>query len=438
MPVSITGNPILDFAVIQSLSILYLSEAVLPMVKWQASEDALVRELSRPPVAALYEKAAGRRLRMLPDAGKPCPKTTGLCIQVLSRLIEILPNYITEEQSFLAKPSYLREWKSTARLQLQFCLEYIAENPCSVEEISAVLEGGAYLLKADIPEEDGLDFTAEANCLYDKIAENMDGNAVSTMDLAHAAMAVSAWHTRNGSRDRDTFLTSTVLEILNRRSRSGLFHYGPDGYASAPMGQQFFVLNALLRSYPFVMLDTVLEEVFHLFSSLYNVAYKEAFDLFTFKRKNISYTAFDIGAVLSCLDNISRYASDTMEQKDTIDNIRETFLDFIIRSYHQAHDKDIRKLLRWICLSQEGIARMEDKPDIHTIFPKRVQLRYPGPVADWSRKGIVSQADTLFLCSSLLSILEDTVQDTETPAMELDLPALETLRLLFELFHPKF
>ena len=431
MPVSITRNSILDFALIQSMSVLHLSEAVLPMVKWQSSEDALIRELSRPPAAALYEKAAGSRLRSLPDADGPSVKTTGLSIEILSRLADILPNYITKEPTFLAKPSTFREWKSIAGLQLQFCLETLAEHPFSVEESSAVLKGGACLLRGGIPEEGSLNCSADLARLYEQITENTDTGTVRTTDLAWAAAAVTAWHSRNGSRERDAFLTSAVLELLNRRGRSGLFHYGPDGYASVPMGRQFFLLDTLLRSYPFVKLEPVLEESFNLFSNLYDIAYQEAFDLFTFKRKNISYTAFDIGAVLSCLDQISRYSSDDTEQKETIDRIRETFLDFMIRSYFQAHHKEIRKLFRWICLTQEGGASQGIKPEIRTIFPKRIQIRYPGPVVDWSRKGIISQADTLFLCGSLLNILED---EPETPSRKLNLPVLETLGMLFDLF----
>ncbi len=435
MSQSITGNPILDFTLVQSLSILYLSEATLPMVKWQTSGDPLIRGLPCPPVVALYEKAAGRKLRMLPHTGRPSMRATGYSIQVLSRLSEILPGFVTERQSFLAKPSYRQEWKTTAGLQLQFCLEYIAETPCSIEEISTVLEGGATFLQTSPAQKKASDFDPEICRLCDKITGDTDIPSIRTMDLAHAALAVSAWDTQNGRQGRDSFLTNVALEILSRRSRSGLFHYGPDGPASAPMGQQFYILNALLRSYPFVNLETVLEEIFHLFSNLYNIAWQEAFDLFTFKKKDISYTAFEIGSVLSCLEEISRYSGET-EQKTTIDRIRNTFLDHMIQSYDQDHEKEIRKLLRWIYLSREGRVSMKERPVVLTLFPKRLQLHYPGPVPDWSRKNIINQEELLFLCHSLLSIPETSAQEKAASSMKLDLPALETLRSLMELFRP--
>ena len=435
MSQSITGNPILDFTLVQSLSLLYLSEATLPMVKWQTSEDPLVRGLPCSPVVALYEKAAGRKLRMLPHTGRPSMRATGYSIQVLSRLSEILPEFVTESQSFLAKPSYRQEWRTTAGLQLQFCLEYIAETPCSIDEISTVLEGGSAFLQASSTQKNASDPGQEVHRLYEKITGDTDISSLRTMDLAHAAQAVSAWDIRNGRQERDSFLTAASLEILSRRSRSGLFHYGPDGPASAPMGQQFYILNALLRSYPLVNLETVLEETFHLFSNLYNIAYQQALDLFTFKKKAISYTAFEIGSALSCLEEISRYSGET-EQKKAIDRTRNGFLDQMIQSYDQVHEKEIRKLLRWIYLSREGRVSMKEKPVVLTLFPKRLQLHYPGLVPDWSRKNIISQAEVLFLCHSLLSIPETSVQEKADSGMKLDLPALETLRSLMELFQP--
>lgn len=438
MSSAITGNPILDFAAIQALSIFYLSEAVLPMVKWQDSDDTFVRKMTRPPAAALYEKAAGSSLRMLPRTDKPSLKATGLSIQVLSRFADILPKYGSVEHPFFTRQSLAREWMAVAELQLQFCLETIRDNVCTVEELSSVLEGGIYFMQAGLSDEEQ-SFSAELNSLLGKITEDTEIHAVSTMDLACAVRAVSAWHTADSSRMRDDFLTSAVLEILNRRSRSGLFHYGPDGYASAPMGQQFFILDTLLLSYPFVLLDTVLEEAFSLFSSLYNIAYKEAFDLFSFKRRNIYYTPFDTGAVLSCLDNISRYSPDTMEQRKTIEQIKDSYINFLIQSYQQAHEKDIHRLLRWAYLVQEGKARMDGKPDIGTIFPKRVQFTYPGPIVKWNRKGIVSQEGILFLCTSLLNLLNDEADSggADTPAIPMDLPALEAFRMLFDLFSSK-
>jgi len=435
MTVAITGNSILDFAVVQSLSIIYLSEAVLPMVKWQTSEDVRIKEMSGPPAAALYDKAVCSTLKTLPGTDKPCLKTTGLSIQTLSHLADTLPNYISLEQCFLANPVYPQDWKTMAGLQLEYCLEYMADNPCTIAETSAVLEGGCAMLKAG--HQDTMtetDFTEALNNLAQKMTSEFDIGLAATIDIACVIRAVSSWLTLQGNTERDSFLTAAGLEILNRKSKSGLLDYGPHGYASVSMGQQFFILDALLRSYPNIMLDTVLEEVFKLFSSLYNIAYKQAFNLLSFKRKYISYTAFDTSAVLSCLANISRYSSDSSEQKETINHVMDTFLDFITTSYMVTHNREIGRLLKWIFLSQEGKARTEKKPIIGTVFPKRVQFRFPGPSIDWSRKGIISQADTLYLCSTLLSLLDETSSQEDNISLDLDLPALEALKMLFELF----
>jgi hypothetical protein len=88
---------------------------------------------------------------------------------------------------------------------------------------------------------------------------------------------------------------------------------------------------------------------------------------------------------------------------------------------------------------QEGKARMDGKPDIGTIFPKRVQFTYPGPIVKWNRKGIVSQEGILFLCTSLLNLLNDEADNegTDTPVIPMDLPSLEAFRMLFDLFSSK-
>ena len=54
---TITGNPILDFTVIQTMSVFYLSEAALHLLKWQDSESRYAGRLFQPPAAAWYAKA---------------------------------------------------------------------------------------------------------------------------------------------------------------------------------------------------------------------------------------------------------------------------------------------------------------------------------------------------------------------------------------------
>ena len=83
---------------------------------------------------------------------------------------------------------------------------------------------------------------------------------------------------------------------------------------------------------------------------------------------------------------------------------------------------------------------MDEKPDIRTIFPKRVQFTYPGPIVKWDRKGIVSQDGILFLCTCLLNLIDDEANTgtVEAPSMPMNLPALEAFQMLFDLFSSKF
>ena len=197
---------------------------------------------------------------------------------------------------------------------------------------------------------------------------------VSTMELAEVIRGVSVWLKYNNIKQSD-FLAYLALEVLNRKSKSGLFHCSPEGNASAPSGQQFFILDALLQSYPFVQLDHILEEVFNLFSNLYRIAYKDTIDLFSFKRRNISYTAFDIGALLTCLNRLAEYSSGESNQRDIINNIIDSFLEMLIQSYKKFHEKEIRKLLRWV-LSHQGLIK-ERISQNNDCFPKPIHLTYP-------------------------------------------------------------
>lgn len=431
-----TNHPILDFVITQVLSIIYLSEASIPMVKWQSSENIDLRDMTLPPAAALCGKAIHtyHGVKMATAAIEPCLKTTGYSIQVLSQLNTILSSLYKGK----VEQGFINELKGIALLQLQYCLEYIKDNPATLDEITAVLDGSVQLFRCQDEKflESEPELAVEINTLYSKMASMFDIATASTMDLACVVKTISNRNILYDYSDRDDFLTPIVLEILNRRSRTGLFYNEPDSYASAPMGQQFFILNTLLLSYPFVMLDSVLEEVFTLFTSMYNIAYKEAFKLFTFQRRTVKYTGFDIGAIIASLDNISKYSIDTPHQGEMINNLKDSFLDFILYSYHQHNEKDICRLLRWYNLAHNSNARdLVKKFHTDTVFPKRIYLIYPGPMVDWSRRGIINQADPLFLCASLLSTMgvEEPLRN-EPSDIEMDMPTIETIKMLFDLF----
>jgi hypothetical protein len=431
MALTITGNSILDMASLQALSILYLSEATLPLVKWKESDDPLIADLVTPPPSAWYEKATGSKLKLTADAIKPSMIATGYSIQTLTRLADILPKYNVD--SFLSNPSLHRKWRIIAALQLEYCFEYLEDNSQSVSDNAAVLEGGIWFLKTNSFQEGFKYYQANLDKIYHNITDRLDPNHISTMGLASAIRGVTVWYKYYNGYDRDDMLSALVLEVLNRRSQSGLFHYGPYGRASVPIGQQFFILDALLQAYSYVRLDNVLERIFDIFSTLYNIAYKEALNIFTFKQKNISYTAFEVAALLSCLDKIAVYSYDNSEQKNMINQIIDTFLDFLTQSYIEFHEGGVRKLLKWIYLSHECKAVNKDKPDIRTLFPKRVHLRYPGPEISWDRKAIINQADIFFLCSSLLNFLDE--KSLEHTNNNFELPVLNTLGILYDLLN---
>lgn len=432
MAFTMTGNYILDFAIIQAMSIFYLSEASLPLMKWRDSENQAVSKLPQPPAAAWYEKAAGRSLKMVGSAAKPCMKTTGYSIQVLSRMADILSDY--RVMSCLSNASFHKEWRTVAALQLQFCLEYQEENLCTPKEYSTILEGGCYLLHSVNPADEVRDFLPDLQKLSQKIMEELDMSMTGTMELAAVARGLSTWLRHNQINQRSDFLSSLALEILNRKNRSGIFHYGFEGYPSAPAGQQFFILDALLQSYPYVQLDHVLEQVFDLFSSLYRVAYQDTIELFAFKRRNISYTAFDIGALLTCLSSIAQYSINESDQRNTIHNMIDSFLEQLVQSYRQSHEKEVNRLIRWICLSHEGIIQRKDKPHVQTIFPKRIHFSSPTSEITWNRSGFINQADVLYLCSSLLSLISGDHSDDPCPAeIKMDIPTIESLKMLFDL-----
>jgi hypothetical protein len=437
MAFSLTGNYILDFALIQALSVFYLSDAALVLMKWRESENQAVRRLFEPPAAAWYEKAAGTNLKLVSSAANPCMKTTGYSIQVLSRMAEILPDY--RVVSCLSSPSLCKEWKTIAALQLQFCLEYQKENKCTPRECAAILEGGAFLLHAVNPMEEGQDFLFDLQKLSQKIMEELDIDLAGTMELAVVIRGLTAWLRRNHiNHQRSDFLSSLVLEILNRKNRSGLFRISIEGYASVPIGQQLFILDVLLQSYPYVQLDFVLEQIFDMFSSLYRFAYKDAIELLSFKRKNISYTAFEIGALITCLSSIGEYSTNESGQKNTINKMIDSFLELLVQSYIQSHEKEIKRLIRWICLSHEGIIQKKDKPSIRTIFPKRIHLSNHHAGIAWNRNGLINQADILYLCCSMISLIDkNDTNDLYPGNLKIDIPTMESLKVLYELlFHP--
>lgn len=172
MFIAITGDPVLDFVIIQALSLHYLSNAALRLIKWKDTEYRYIREMPIPPVISWYDKASFSYIRETREAGRPCIKTTGYSIQTMSRLSNILSNYNTS--SLLSNPSLYLELKSSAALQLMFCIEYMEKNKCDFGEKSAVLEGGSYFIPDGLEKEDFPDFIPVLKEIYLNLTNDLD------------------------------------------------------------------------------------------------------------------------------------------------------------------------------------------------------------------------------------------------------------------------
>lgn len=405
MFIAITGDPVLDFVIIQALSLHYLSNAALRLIKWKDTEYRYIRKMPIPPVISWYDKASFSYIRETREAGRPCIKTTGYSIQTMSRLSNILSNYNTS--SLLSNPSLYLELKSSAALQLMFCIEYMEKNKCDFGEKSAVLEGGSYFIPDGLEKKDFPDFIPVLKEIYLNLTNDLDPGIVNTMELADILRGVSAWLNRIHFDYRNDFLTSLALEVLNRKSRNGLFCFNTADYALLPPGRQFFVMDALLQAFPFIQLDYILEEIFSVYLKLHRMLYNENNGIYVFKPRIISYNAFDVGALLSFLNRASHYSFNKFEQTNTINKILDVYLELLLGSYHRAHDNEIKKLIRWVKLSRTIQSNIKKQPGFNTVFPKRIYITTSNQDFNWNRKGIIDQTGVFFLCSALLSLINN-------------------------------
>jgi len=399
---AITGNSILDFVLIQTMSIYYQSDAALRIIK--NSEDQDIKVFAMPPVIAWYNKAASAFLKNIIKNREPSIKTTGYSIQTFSRLYNVLSAYDSKAAYFSSfSPSQI---KSMTALQLQFCLEYLEKNICSPGEQSAVLEGGSYFLDTFYSDEEFSNYISVLQGIHSKLHE-IDLSIVNTMDLASVLRGISAWLRYTHFNQKSDFLSSLALEILNRRSRTGLFCLYPNEYVLAARGQQFFILDSLLQSYPFIQLDHVLEESFLVFNILFRLSYKDNIKLFAFTGRKISYTAFDVGALLSCLSNVSHYVTNEYSHEKSLNEILNRFVELLLESYYSTHKKDIKMLLKRISLSNKIKTKLNMQLKTNTVFPKRIYLTYPYLEFNWGQKGIIDQTGIFFLCASMLSLIDN-------------------------------
>ena len=408
MALIITENPILDLVFIQIMTLLHFSEAALPLLKWKDSEDPRIASLSVPPAAAWYDKAVGSRLKRLSSSNQPCLTTTGFGIQALSRLSNSL-KHSTPEMKIGHSPgtTFCENCEAIAALQLQFSMETLVNNTFSPVEHAAVLEGGSYFLSTRESIKEVNTQEGDLSLVYHHLWENLDIEMTSTMDLASVVRGLVLWNRYKRTTERDDLLTSLVLEILNRKNQSGFLQQGPNPSAPLSKSRQLFILDALLKGFPYTRLDHVLEEVIDTFRQQFPIEGNHAIPFFGSQKEHTGLTAFDLGACLSCLHSVIKYSKDVFPQTDVLRGYIISFLENFTESYLDYHESEIRKLLRWIFMTHEDLVQIEDKPTIRTLIPKRLRISYPEYKIDWKRKGIVSQSAIFFLCSSLLSIAEE-------------------------------
>jgi hypothetical protein len=86
----------------------------------------------------------------------------------------------------------------------------------------------------------------------------------------------------------------------------------------------------------------------------------------------------------------------------------------------------------------KGSYKKKDKPSIRTIFPKRIHLSNHHAGIAWNRNGLINQADILYLCCSMISLIDKNDTDDLYPGnLKIDIPTMESLKVLYELlFHP--
>lgn len=388
------------FALAHVLSILYLSDVSVRLVRWQSSDDPRISAMKIPPPAALYDKAVctSRGLKKL-SRSKLSWKATSACIRALISLAESLKG----TDHWIMPGTFADEIEAIPALQLQYCLDHIPKGIYGIDDLAAVLEAGAgYLLTCgNGPADLASKFEPGLHALYERLTSEHRVQSMSTMELACISKAIAAWDLYKQKSDQDLFLSEIVLEIISRKSISGLLGRQIYDTGCAAMGQQFFILDALAVSYPFVRLEVIRNRMLEIFERLYSIAYREIPGAFSFWRKDAAISAFAAGAVVSCLGRISRFYSDTAKKEVLLES-RHTAVDLLIRPYIDRYSSPIRKAVKWYRIMQDTVnAGIHPWPNLCPVFSKKVPLS-PDTRLEHSCKGMVRLADLMYLCASLL------------------------------------
>ncbi|HOB19919.1 MAG TPA: hypothetical protein PK830_01595 [Candidatus Atribacteria bacterium] len=393
-------DPSVAFALTQVLSILYLSDVPVRLVKWRSSDDPRISAMKIPPPAALYDKAVytNKGLKKLSRSGLPW-KATSASIRALISLAECL-----KVSGFKLSPvAFADELKAIAALQLQYCLDFMPGGICEISDIAAVLEAGSGFLMVcgNGPADIAKNPKPSLDALYERIISDCSIQSRSTMELAWISRGIAAWDLYKQRSDNDLVLSEIVLEIISRKSISGLFSRHSSNTASAPLGQQFFILDAITAAYPFVRLEVVKNRITEIFGRLVNIAYRETPGMFAFWRKEASLSAFDAGAFFSCLDRISGYIDDP-DNKEVISRFRHTAVDLLIKPYVNRYRTSILKGIKWYSIMRNSYdSRIYYRKALCPVFPKRFSVGHDCRL-ELSCRRMVRTSDLMYLSASLL------------------------------------
>jgi hypothetical protein len=402
---------VMRFVLTQVLSIHSSGFTGLPLT--DKNRPLLRAETGSIRPAILYDKILlGAKGPMgTPAAAKPCLRATGLSIALLSRLSrvllrrplsadwlypssELLPLAASKAQT-LDSHGLAADLAAAAELQLETALQSLRTQPeaSDLERMTLLAAAAALHGCRDDTLEDLLRNT-----------KALSAPALADADTLAAALdGVGLYLEASGSADKDSTLTALALEALSRRTFSGLFALDKRGGAPVPLGRQFALMTALLKAYPRIRLDAVLEELFSLFDRLYRTAFQEAAGFLGHPTRSVlRYRGQDLAAVLSSLWALAHLSETGSDQQNHLKGLADTFAQAMTTSFCRHYAAEIHGLFNKT-RERTVPANLASRP----IIPKYIQCTLPEYAFQWEHRGILRLRDPLALCLVLTeSVLE--------------------------------
>lgn len=363
----------------------------------------------------------------VPAAAKPCLTATGLSIALLSRLSrilsrptlptdwlypsgELLPLAASNAQA-LDVQGLASDLKAAAGLQLEAAIQSLRTHPDAADQERMTLLAAAAI--------HGL----RCGDAMDEIMRDTKALAAPALadadTLAAALDGVRLYLDAAGGEDRDSTLTGLALEALSRRTFSGLFALDKRGGTPVPLGRQFALMTALLKAYPRIRLDAVLEEMFSLFDRLYKTAFREAAGFLGHPIGSVlRYSGQDLAAVLSGLWALADLSEAGSEQQIHLKGLADTFAQAMAASFCSHYAAEIHTLFTRAMGSSEPA-----KPAGGPMIPKYIRCTLPDYAFQWEHRAVLRLRDPLALCLVLTeSLLERETDRTQDAAIASPIP----------------